>query len=507
MFHGPCFQGVASLDSVGENGILAHLQVLPRTNLFRSGGIPTLLLDPVLLDAAAQPIGPWAVEHLDGGYVLFPLRLAALELYGPPPAVSERVRCETEIQQVTPFQLRATISLFNPDGQIIVRMVGWEDWRFFWSQELYDFCRLPKRYLLSLPWATPVKGLPQDGQCVCRRVDPTPEHTRAMTMRTLVHTLLSRTERQQWQNLKGRDIRRSEWLFGRAAAKDAVRQLMKERDGRAVFPADIEICQDADGRPFARLAGSDESAIMPSISIAHSDGRAVALAGWCAEGGRPGIDIERIRPRDEAFQEIAFSRDERVLLDAFPGPARDEWVARLWCAKEAAAKALGKGLAEGPRHCGSAAWIAQQAGWRSCSARGSRGRIPSWPWRRWPSTPPAKTTGRSRALSAKGVNAVHVSDDVILADLIGVIKGLTDWEYSETITRETRFFADLGFESIDAVVLGEAIEAHYRRRFPYAEFLASLGERNAKDLHVGELIDFLRPHLNDDAPHARVEGA
>jgi acyl carrier protein len=100
---------------------------------------------------------------------------------------------------------------------------------------------------------------------------------------------------------------------------------------------------------------------------------------------------------------------------------------------------------------------------------------------------------------------VSVSDEAILADLIGIIKGLTDWEYSGPITRETRFFADLGFESIDAVALGEAIEAHYRRRFPYAEFLAGLGERNARDLPVGEVIDFLRPHLDDSAPQARME--
>lgn len=349
MFHGPRFQGVVSLDSVGENGILAHLQALPRTDLFRSTGNPNLLLDPILLDAAAQPIGPWAVEHLDGGYVLFPLRLAALELYGPPPAVSERVRCETTVQQVTPLQLRATIGLFGADGRMMLRLAGWEDWRFFWSQELYDFCRLPKRYLLSVPWETPVHPLSQGGTFVCRRIDPTPEHTRAMTMRTLVHTLLSRDERRQWGDLKGREIRRTEWLFGRAAAKDAIRQLLKARDGKEIFPADIEICQDADGGPHARLVGSNDPAAMPFISIAHSDGRAVALAGWCTEGKRPGIDIERIRPREEGFQEIAFSPDERALLDRRPGPERDEWIARLWCAKEAAAKALGTGLAEGPR--------------------------------------------------------------------------------------------------------------------------------------------------------------
>jgi phosphopantetheine--protein transferase-like protein len=88
---------------------------------------------------------------------------------------------------------------------------------------------------------------------------------------------------------------------------------------------------------------------MPAISIAHSDGLAVAIAGYCSEGQRLGIDVERLRPRQEAFQEIAFSDDELALLGSLPDSARDEWVTRFWCAKEAAAKALGKGLVGGPR--------------------------------------------------------------------------------------------------------------------------------------------------------------
>lgn len=348
-FHGPRFQGVASLDRVGQNGLLADLRALPQTDLFRSTTAPNLLLDPVLLDAAAQNIGTWAEECLDTGYVVFPFRLSALEIYGPMPSVSEQVRCELEVHQVTPRQVSTTMILFGQDRRIIARLVNWQDIRFFWPRELYDVCRFPKRYLLSLPWETPMKDLPQGGRFVCRRVDPTSEHTRTITMHTLVHDLLSQAERQQWRNLTGREIRRTEWLFGRAAAKDAVRQLVQARDGRAVFPADVDIYQDADGRPYARLVGSDDPTVMPSISIAHSDGRAVVLAGWGGVGGRLGIDIERIRPREEVFQEIAFGQDERVLLDRFSGSDRDEWVARLWCAKEATAKALGKGLVEGPR--------------------------------------------------------------------------------------------------------------------------------------------------------------
>jgi phosphopantetheinyl transferase len=88
---------------------------------------------------------------------------------------------------------------------------------------------------------------------------------------------------------------------------------------------------------------------MPAISIAHSDGHAVALAGYCADGQRLGIDLERIRPRADSFLTIAFSDAELTLLQSVAGSERDEWVTRLWCAKEAVAKALGKGLVDGPR--------------------------------------------------------------------------------------------------------------------------------------------------------------
>jgi acyl carrier protein len=58
----------------------------------------------------------------------------------------------------------------------------------------------------------------------------------------------------------------------------------------------------------------------------------------------------------------------------------------------------------------------------------------------------------------------------------------------------TRFFADLGLASIDAVVLGEAIQRHLGRPVPFAAFLAELGRREQRDLEIGELVSFLRDH-------------
>lgn len=100
---------------------------------------------------------------------------------------------------------------------------------------------------------------------------------------------------------------------------------------------------------------------------------------------------------------------------------------------------------------------------------------------------------------------MRITREAILADLIAIMREMTDWEYPEEITRETRFFADLGLESIDAVVFGEAMEAHYRRRFPYAEFLRELGERAQRDVQLGELVDFLYAHLNGLSPEGRGE--
>ena len=58
-------------------------------------------------------------------------------------------------------------------------------------------------------------------------------------------------------------------------------------------------------------------------------------------------------------------------------------------------------------------------------------------------------------------------------------------------TRDTRFFADLGLASIDAVVLSEAIQEHYGRPLPFDELMAEIGRRTDRDLSIGELVAFL----------------
>jgi acyl carrier protein len=87
------------------------------------------------------------------------------------------------------------------------------------------------------------------------------------------------------------------------------------------------------------------------------------------------------------------------------------------------------------------------------------------------------------------------SDAEILADLARLLGNFHGREYSGTIGPETRFFADLGLASIDAVVLGETLQQHYSHTLPFGDLMADLGRREERDLSVSELVAFLRENL------------
>ena len=83
----------------------------------------------------------------------------------------------------------------------------------------------------------------------------------------------------------------------------------------------------------------------------------------------------------------------------------------------------------------------------------------------------------------------------IVEELAQLLANFQGREYSDPISRETLFFADLGFASIDAVVLGEELEQLFGQKISYNSFLAELAGRGAQDVAVGELADFLAGQL------------
>jgi acyl carrier protein len=83
----------------------------------------------------------------------------------------------------------------------------------------------------------------------------------------------------------------------------------------------------------------------------------------------------------------------------------------------------------------------------------------------------------------------------ILDDIISILSEQTGVSFSGGVNEETRFFADLGLASIDAVVLTESLQKHYGRTLPFHELIAEVGRRAERDLTIGELVEFLAAHL------------
>ena len=77
-----------------------------------------------------------------------------------------------------------------------------------------------------------------------------------------------------------------------------------------------------------------------------------------------------------------------------------------------------------------------------------------------------------------------------------------DWDYSEPVGPDTLLFSEMGLDSLDLVVLGTGMQEHYGMQMPFAEFLASVGERGQRDVAVNELVDFIDSQVNKDEARA-----
>lgn len=149
----------------------------------------------------------------------------------------------------------------------------------------------------------------------------------AGTLRTFLHP----HEERHWVEAKS-DERRSSYLLGRHAAKQALAGCLHEDNWRQ-----IEIAWGVFGQPLVRYG----TTVPPEISIAHTRGAAVAVA--CQAGHPIGVDLEHTAPpRAVGAGDVCVPSERALLLQT--GHTHPGDLLLLWTIKEALAKVLRCGL-------------------------------------------------------------------------------------------------------------------------------------------------------------------
>ena len=351
MFHGPTFQGVASVDAVGEGGLLGTIRVAPQGGL---GGLSNSLTSPLHVDAAGQLVGFWTSASLPGGYVVFPYRVRRIELNGSPLPMADELHARVRITKLTAFDVTADIDVLDGSGHRRLALRGWTDKRVYMPAKLFQARHSPATTWLSEDWSLPLQLAGVGFEVACRRMTLDQDFLSSdggIWWEVLASLVLSRTERAAWRNMR-RSVRAARWLAGQIVAKDAVRALLSPAD--PLPPADVPVVSAA-GQPEL---GAELIPVLPGgqsdrrprtlISISHSGPVTVAVAADGISCRGVGVTVKSLdclagRPGD-----VALDAGEMDVLTAGGGEVGTELTRQVRCAKEAAAKAMAHELPDGP---------------------------------------------------------------------------------------------------------------------------------------------------------------
>ena len=339
LFHGPRFQAIKSIDRWADDGMEGTLEVLDRSDLFKSNPDPKFTIDGIFLDALGAALGLWDAYDLYNGIVFLPFRVKRIDFYSGPHPVGTKFGLRVKILRETEMTCTAHIYAVDAAGHLYMDLTEWEDRIFNLSPGLHRIFLGSTWMYFSEEWKSPVIPAGFTGAILKDLPPDLFESSHRVWQKMLAFLMLSPAELDQWKNFEGAERRRIQWLLGRTAAKEAVRRHLMAKYKLQVASPDFTIEPDANGKPVARGPWEGKARGPIEISLSHTDGVTVAIAG---EGARVGVDLEHVRNLGDDFIEGAFSeKDTAVLAAAGPGP---EWFLRAWCAKEAAVKAIGLGM-------------------------------------------------------------------------------------------------------------------------------------------------------------------
>lgn len=318
-FHGPQYQGVREIGPLGPTGVQGTIEALPAPG--------------ALLDGAGQLVGHWVAMHTEVDRLALPSMIERIRFFGPHPPPGDRFDCTVRVNELTDAFVRADLELVSARpsdaGRLWCRIDGWQDTRFDTDEVVFPMLRDPDRLVVA-------ERRPGGWLLATEHWD------NSASRELMMRRYLNHRERPTYEALNPKAQR--QWFLGRVAAKDAVRSWLWDHGAGPLFPAEITIGNDDEGRPVVEGPGCEGL----RVSLAHTEWAAAAVVAGPGEPD-PGIDVEADGPRHERFASLTLADAEAALVPAGDGPERDGALTRLWTVKEAAGKAAGTGLEGRPK--------------------------------------------------------------------------------------------------------------------------------------------------------------
>ena len=345
---GKRLRGIQFVETWSESGIDYEITAPSVSDSVTYTRFPLWTVNPLLLGVISSGFALWRSHERFTGAFSFPFRLRRLALSGVTPEEGMKLKCYMRLTGVTPKSQLCDISVTDGNGKELMTLSGWEELTERVPSEYRSLIMQPATSFLTQSLGPELLGEPSTDIASAFVTDISYsifERNEELWLKTLSRVILDASERREFAERTGSSARRTEWLFGRVAAKEAVRRFLKDYYQARWSDADIRIWADDSGKPHALGAWNDFLTTKLDIAISHTAQFVVAIV---AANAKVGVDVESIsRDLSEEFAAGVFSPEELEL--AAQAANASQAVIKFWCAKEAVSKALGTGIRYSPK--------------------------------------------------------------------------------------------------------------------------------------------------------------
>ena len=345
---GELLRHIKSADRWSETGLDYEVEVPQPAGAVAHTRFPLWALNPQLLAAVADGFLLWRSHEKFPGAFSFAFRLQRMSLHALSLPPGQHLHCYLRYAGATPKSLMTDIQVSDGNGTLVMELHGYEELTERVPDEYRQLLLAPARTFLTKDVPADRLGAPATAVASAMLADvpyPLFERNEKLWLKTVSHIVLAKSERREFEVMTGGTARRTEWLFGRIAAKEAVRRFLETNYQARWSDADVEIYRDDSGKPHPIGKWNDFLSSKIDLAIAHTAQFVVAVV---AANARVGVDVEaRDRDLSDEFTRGVFRPEEQELATrAADAPSA---ILRFWCAKEAVSKALGTGIRYSPK--------------------------------------------------------------------------------------------------------------------------------------------------------------